>query len=37
MDASRAPQGRHTGLAYCHVPHGSAIDMTERIERQIER
>ena len=37
MDASRAPQGHHTGWAYCHVPHGASEDMTERIERQIER
>jgi phytoene dehydrogenase-like protein len=37
MDPTRAPQGRHTGWAYCHVPHGSDVDMTERIERQIER
>jgi phytoene dehydrogenase-like protein len=37
MDASRAPRGRQTGWAYCHVPHGSDVDMTERIERQIER
>jgi phytoene dehydrogenase-like protein len=37
MDDARAPRGRHTGWAYCHVPHASDIDMTERIERQIER
>lgn len=37
FDRSRAPAGRHTGWAYCHVPHGSPVDMTERIERQIER
>ena len=37
FDATRAPSGRHTGWAYCHVPNGSSIDMTERIERQIER
>jgi len=37
MDDSRAPAGSHTGWAYCHVPHGSDVDMTERIERQIER
>jgi phytoene dehydrogenase-like protein len=29
--------GQHTAWAYCHVPHGSAFDMTERIEAQIER
>jgi phytoene dehydrogenase-like protein len=37
VDPSRAPEGRHTGWAYCHVPHGADADMTERIERQIER
>jgi hypothetical protein len=37
FDASRAPAGRHTAWAYCHVPHGSAADMTERIESQVER
>jgi phytoene dehydrogenase-like protein len=37
IDESRAPRGAHTGWAYCHVPHGSDVDMTDRIERQIER
>lgn len=37
VDASRAPEGRHTGWAYCHVPHGSRVDMTHLIEAQIER
>ena len=37
MDETRAPAGKHTGWAYCHVPHGCNVDMTERIERQIER
>jgi phytoene dehydrogenase-like protein len=37
FDSSRAPAGRHTLWAYCHVPHGSTVDMTDRIERQIER
>jgi phytoene dehydrogenase-like protein len=37
FDGSRAPEGKHTLWAYCHVPNGSEVDMTERIERQIER
>lgn len=37
FDPSRAPVGRHTGWAYCHVPNGSSIDMTARIEAQVER
>jgi phytoene dehydrogenase-like protein len=37
IDQSRAPSGRHTGWAYCHVPNGCTVDMTDRIERQIER
>ncbi|MBI1377856.1 MAG: FAD-dependent oxidoreductase [Frankiales bacterium] len=36
-DPTRAPAGRHTGWAYCHVPHGSRVDMTETIERVVER
>jgi phytoene dehydrogenase-like protein len=37
FDPTRAPAGKHTAWAYCHVPNGSAIDMTTRIEAQIER
>ncbi|MEN3329227.1 MAG: hypothetical protein V7638_4034 [Acidobacteriota bacterium] len=37
FDSSRAPEGKHTLWAYCHVPNGSTIDMTEHIENQIER
>jgi phytoene dehydrogenase-like protein len=37
FDPTRAPSGNHTLWAYCHVPAGSRVDMTERIERQIER
>jgi phytoene dehydrogenase-like protein len=37
FDDSRAPAGKHTAWAYCHVPNGSTIDRTEAIERQIER
>jgi phytoene dehydrogenase-like protein len=37
FDPSRAPAGRHTAWAYCHVPHASTADMLSRIEAQIER
>jgi phytoene dehydrogenase-like protein len=37
FDGRRAPAGRHTGYAYCHVPSGSTVDCTEMIEGQIER
>ncbi|MCB1229161.1 MAG: NAD(P)/FAD-dependent oxidoreductase [Verrucomicrobiae bacterium] len=37
FDETRAPEGRHTFWAYCHVPNGSTVDMTEAIENQIER
>ncbi|WP_232303570.1 NAD(P)/FAD-dependent oxidoreductase [Pseudofrankia sp. DC12] len=36
-DPSRAPAGKHTGWAYCHVPLGSTVDMTDAIEAQLER
>jgi phytoene dehydrogenase-like protein len=37
FDPSRAPEGGHTLWGYCHVPNGSAFNMAERIEKQIER
>ena len=37
FDGTRAPEGKHTGWAYCHVPNGSTVDMTEAIEAQVER
>jgi phytoene dehydrogenase-like protein len=37
FDATRAPAGQHTAWAYCHVPNGSTVDMTARIEQQVER
>jgi len=37
FDASRAPEGKHTAWAYCHVPNGSEVNMTEQIEKQVER
>jgi phytoene dehydrogenase-like protein len=37
FDATRAPEGKQTAWAYCHVPNGCTEDMTERIEAQIER
>jgi len=37
FDPSRAPAGKHTAWAYCHVPNGSTEDMRMRIENQIER
>jgi phytoene dehydrogenase-like protein len=37
FDRSRAPAGKQTAWAYCHVPNGSTFDMTGRIEAQVER
>jgi len=37
FDETRAPPGKHTAWAYCHVPNGSVADMTDAIEAQVER
>lgn len=37
FDSTRAPAGKHTAWAYCHVPNGSTADMTAAIEAQVER
>ncbi|SOD12622.1 phytoene desaturase family protein [Pedobacter xixiisoli] len=37
FDQTRAPEGKHTVWAYCHVPNGSNKDMTTAIENQVER
>ncbi len=37
FDSNRAPAGKHTAWAYCHVPRGANFSMAERIEAQIER
>jgi phytoene dehydrogenase-like protein len=37
VDATRAPAGKHTLWAYCHVPNGSDVDMSDRMETQIEQ
>ena len=37
FDETRAPSGKHTGWAYCHVPNGFGQDMSEKIVAQIER
>jgi phytoene dehydrogenase-like protein len=37
VDSTRAPEGHATLWGYCHVPNGSDVDMTSRIEAQIER
>jgi phytoene dehydrogenase-like protein len=36
-DPTRAPAGKHVAWAYCHGPNGSDVDMTDRIEAQVER
>jgi phytoene dehydrogenase-like protein len=37
FDSSRAPEGKQTAWAYCHVPNGSTVDMTKAIENQVDR
>jgi phytoene dehydrogenase-like protein len=37
FDSTRAPDGKHTAWAYCHVPNGSTEDRTAEIETQVER
>lgn len=37
FDPTRAPAGKHTAWAYCHVPNGSTFDMTRQVEDQVER
>lgn len=37
FDITRAPEGKQTAWAYCHVPNGSVVDMTAIIENQVER
>jgi len=37
FDPTRAPDSKQTAWAYCHVPNGSTVDMSKRIEAQIER
>jgi phytoene dehydrogenase-like protein len=37
FDDTRAPAGKHTAWAYCHVPHGSTVDVRGAVENQIER
>jgi len=37
FDPSRAPVGKHTAWAYCHVPNGFAGDALAALEAQLER
>jgi phytoene dehydrogenase-like protein len=37
FDPTRAPAGKHTAWAYCHVPAGSTLDRTDVILDQISR
>lgn len=36
-DSTRAPEGKHVAWVYCHVPNGCPVDMTDRVESQLER
>ena len=37
FDSTRAPAGKHTAWGYCHVPHGYNGNLSETIEKQVER
>ncbi|MNK17937.1 Phytoene desaturase (lycopene-forming) [compost metagenome] len=37
FDGTRAPEGKHTAWAYCHVPNGSTVNYEQAIENQVER
>ena len=37
FDNRARPSGKHTAWGYCHVPNGSTVDMTDTIEKQVER
>ena len=37
FDSTRAPEGKHTAWAYCHIPNGSQVSRTVAIENQVER
>jgi phytoene dehydrogenase-like protein len=37
FDPTRAPEGKHTAWAYCHVPNGWSGDLAEQVEAQVER
>jgi phytoene dehydrogenase-like protein len=37
FDPTRAPEGKHVAWMYCHVPNATTVDMTSRIEAQLER
>jgi phytoene dehydrogenase-like protein len=37
FDSTRAPEGKHVAWVYCHVPNATTVDMTSRMEAQLER